>query len=44
MDLSLPALVALKVRIIPSLSSCILRDMLTDVSLAAHAPSVAVCS
>jgi hypothetical protein len=44
MDLFLPAVVALNGRIIPSLSSGIVCDTLTDVILAAHVPSAAVCS
>ena len=38
------AVVALNGRIIPSLSSCILCDTLTDVILAAHVPSATVHS
>ena len=44
MNLFLPAFVALNRRIIPSLSSCIRCDTLTDVILAAHVPSEAACS
>ena len=44
MNLFLPAIVALNRRIIPSLSSCIRCDTLTDVILAAHVPSEAACS
>ena len=44
MNLFQPVFVALNRRIIPSLSSCIRCDALTDVILAAHVPSGAACS